>query len=146
MHDDEDDDVTGSARDFLPEKLSLSTLRTAAAGCHGCSLYRNATQTVFGAGPSRARLILVGEQPGNDEDIAGEIAGRFQHTWATTTGHIRILESAQLLNQKKIGRVRHYTINEKRLSVLQEWLSWFKKDSAEAAEFEREPARKSHLR
>jgi uracil-DNA glycosylase family protein len=71
MHDDEDDDVTGSARDFLPERLSLPTLRSAAAGCHGCPLYRNATQTVFGAGPGGARLILVGEQPGNDEDIAG---------------------------------------------------------------------------
>ncbi|PCC68501.1 DNA polymerase [Nannocystis exedens] len=68
MHDD---DVTGSARDFLPERLSLPTLREAAAGCHGCPLYRNATQTVFGAGPGGARLILVGEQPGNDEDIAG---------------------------------------------------------------------------
>lgn len=71
MHDDEDDEVTGSARDFLPDRLSLPALQTAARGCHGCPLYRDATQTVFGAGPSNARLILVGEQPGNDEDLAG---------------------------------------------------------------------------
>lgn len=71
MHDDEDDDVTGSARDFFPARLSMTALRAAADGCRGCPLYRNATQTVFGAGPGSARLILVGEQPGNDEDIAG---------------------------------------------------------------------------
>ena len=71
MHDDEEDDVTGSARDFLPARLSMTALRAAADGCRGCPLYRNATQTVFGAGPGSARLILVGEQPGNDEDIAG---------------------------------------------------------------------------
>ncbi|MDC0720448.1 UdgX family uracil-DNA binding protein [Nannocystis bainbridge] len=71
MHDD-DDEVTGSARDFLPQRLSLPNLRSAARGCHGCPLYRDATQTVFGAGPSGARVMLVGEQPGNDEDIAGE--------------------------------------------------------------------------
>jgi DNA polymerase len=51
---------------------TLDDLRAAAAGCQACDLYRNATQTVFGAGGEGARLMLVGEQPGDREDIAGE--------------------------------------------------------------------------
>ncbi len=51
---------------------SLTRLRDAARGCRRCPLWRHATQTVFGAGPSRARLMLVGEQPGDREDVAGE--------------------------------------------------------------------------
>ncbi|MDQ3343432.1 MAG: UdgX family uracil-DNA binding protein [Actinomycetota bacterium] len=51
---------------------SLDELREAAAGCTNCDLYRHATQTVFGAGPQDARLMLVGEQPGDREDVEGE--------------------------------------------------------------------------
>jgi len=50
---------------------SLDELRTAAAECTACPLYLNATQTVFGEGPPDAPIMLVGEQPGNDEDLAG---------------------------------------------------------------------------
>ncbi|HEX4220823.1 MAG TPA: UdgX family uracil-DNA binding protein [Pseudonocardiaceae bacterium] len=60
------------AQRFLPERGSLSALRAAAAHCEGCDLFEPATQTVFGAGPARARLVLVGEQPGDQEDKAGE--------------------------------------------------------------------------
>ena len=60
------------AEAFLPRRLSLPALRTAAASCRGCPLYRNATQVVFGAGTRRARVMLVGEQPGNAEDLAGK--------------------------------------------------------------------------
>ncbi|HEY2514673.1 MAG TPA: UdgX family uracil-DNA binding protein [Polyangiaceae bacterium] len=49
----------------------LPALREAAAGCHACDLWKNATQTVFGEGPSHARMMLVGEQPGDREDLAG---------------------------------------------------------------------------
>jgi uracil-DNA glycosylase len=62
---------TGSAADFLPQQITLPQLRKAAAGCQGCPLYCNATQAVFGEGPARARLMLVGEQPGDQEDLAG---------------------------------------------------------------------------
>ena len=61
----------GSAADFLPEERSLSALKEAAAGCRGCRLWEIGTQTVFGEGAETARLILVGEQPGNQEDRAG---------------------------------------------------------------------------
>jgi DNA polymerase len=63
---------TGSARDFFPAKITLPQLREASKSCRGCDLYCNATQTVFGAGPSDAVLMLVGEQPGDQEDLAGK--------------------------------------------------------------------------
>jgi uracil-DNA glycosylase len=50
---------------------TIEDLRAAAAHCTACPLYQNATQTVFGEGPSDARIMLVGEQPGNAEDLAG---------------------------------------------------------------------------
>jgi uracil-DNA glycosylase len=56
----------------LSGQASLDDLRRAAVGCKACDLYRNATQTVFGEGGESARLMLVGEQPGDREDIAGE--------------------------------------------------------------------------
>jgi DNA polymerase len=59
------------ATPFLPERRSLKGLREAAAGCRGCHLWRNATQTVFGEGLRRARVMLVGEQPGDREDREG---------------------------------------------------------------------------
>jgi len=51
---------------------SLKTLREAAADCCACPLWKNATQTVFGEGPQAARAMLVGEQPGDREDLAGK--------------------------------------------------------------------------
>lgn len=62
----------GSAGDFLPRTRSRESLRQAAKSCKGCDLYINATQTVFGAGPSAASVMLVGEQPGDIEDQKGE--------------------------------------------------------------------------
>jgi uracil-DNA glycosylase family protein len=64
--------VTASASELLPERLSLTSLRRAAEGCRACPLWRGGTQTVFGAGSSRAPVMLVGEQPGDREDLAGE--------------------------------------------------------------------------
>jgi DNA polymerase len=61
-----------SAADFLPRSRSLEALREAAKLCKGCDLYLNATQTVFGDGPSHASVMLVGEQPGDIEDQKGE--------------------------------------------------------------------------
>ncbi|MGW9070489.1 UdgX family uracil-DNA binding protein [Streptomyces yangpuensis] len=60
------------ATPYLPSRGGLPALRRAAAGCHGCPLFLDATQTVFGTGPAGARLMLVGEQPGDQEDVKGE--------------------------------------------------------------------------
>lgn len=56
---------------FLPARRTLPALRTAARGCRGCPLYVNATQTVFGEGAAHASVMLVGEQPGDREDLSG---------------------------------------------------------------------------
>jgi uracil-DNA glycosylase family protein len=55
-----------------PEGVGLDGLRTAAAGCRACELWEPATQTVFGEGPETARIVFVGEQPGDQEDRKGE--------------------------------------------------------------------------
>jgi uracil-DNA glycosylase family protein len=60
------------ATPFLPPRRSMKALREAAAGCRGCHLWRPATQTVFGEGRKSSRLMLVGEQPGDREDLAGK--------------------------------------------------------------------------
>lgn len=69
------------AEAFLPEKRDIPHLRKAAMGCEGCELYKPATQTVFGEGPAHARIMLVGEQPGNEEDLQG-------HPFVGPAGHV----------------------------------------------------------
>jgi uracil-DNA glycosylase family protein len=64
---------TGDATPFLPARLSLKSLREAAAGCRGCDLYAPATQTVFGEGRKASRVMMVGEVPGDREDRAGHV-------------------------------------------------------------------------
>ena len=60
-----------SARPLIPDRPTLPKLREAARGCRACPLWKRASQTVFGEGPRHARVILVGEQPGDREDIEG---------------------------------------------------------------------------
>lgn len=91
---------TDSAADFLPPQGDLDHLRQAALGCRGCSLYRNATQTVFGEGPVSARVLLVGEQPGDQEDMAG-------HPFVGPAG--RLLDRA--LADAKLNRDELYLTN-----------------------------------
>lgn len=60
-----------SAAELVPRGADVETLRAAAAGCRGCELWEAATQTVFSAGPADARVVLVGEAPGDQEDQQG---------------------------------------------------------------------------
>jgi DNA polymerase len=69
--DDANPDGTRSAAPFVPTTTSIATLTAAAHGCRGCDLYKTATQVVFGAGPRSARVMFVGEQPGDQEDRQG---------------------------------------------------------------------------
>ncbi|HEU4981010.1 MAG TPA: UdgX family uracil-DNA binding protein [Solirubrobacterales bacterium] len=62
---------TSGADALIPERPSLKSLREAAAGCRACPLWKTGTQTVFGEGLKRARLMLIGEQPGDREDREG---------------------------------------------------------------------------
>ncbi|MBX3166624.1 MAG: UdgX family uracil-DNA binding protein [Candidatus Eremiobacteraeota bacterium] len=60
-----------SAADYLPSELSLKALQVSSRDCHGCELYQRATQTVFGEGSPGARIMFIGEQPGDEEDLRG---------------------------------------------------------------------------
>src|SRR5438132_6716350 len=62
---------TGSAAEYLPVRLTLTSLREAAAGCKACPLWKTGTQTVFGEGAAHAEVLFVGEQPGDQEDRQG---------------------------------------------------------------------------
>jgi uracil-DNA glycosylase len=91
---------TGSAADFIPPNPTLAKLREAAAGCRGCDLWVNATQTVFGEGPRAADVMLVGEQPGDQEDRQG-------HPFVGPAG--KLLDAG--LQQAGINRKRVYVTN-----------------------------------
>ena len=62
---------SNSAADYIPEQAALRTLREAVQKCRGCDLYAHATQAVFGEGPKSADIVLIGEQPGDEEDRQG---------------------------------------------------------------------------
>jgi len=59
------------AESWVPDHPTLPKLRVAVQSCRGCDLYRHATQAVFGEGPPRAPMFMIGEQPGNEEDLQG---------------------------------------------------------------------------
>jgi DNA polymerase len=65
-------DTPMTAAPFLPARLSLQSLRTASQECRGCDLYKHATQAVLGSGARSARIMMVGEQPGDQEDRQGQ--------------------------------------------------------------------------
>jgi uracil-DNA glycosylase family protein len=91
---------TSGADALIPERPTLPKLREAAAGCTACPLYKTGTQTVFGEGLKRARLMLIGEQPGDREDIEG-------HPFVGPAG--RILDQA--LEEARIERGDAYVTN-----------------------------------
>ncbi len=70
--DDANPSGTRTAAPFVPESTNVRVLNAAAHECRGCDLYKTATQVVFGAGPKKARVMFVGEQPGDQEDRQGQ--------------------------------------------------------------------------
>ena len=62
----------GSAAPLIRPRPSFTSPKAAAAGCRACPLWQRGTQTVFGEGERSSRVMMVGEQPGNDEDLAGQ--------------------------------------------------------------------------
>jgi uracil-DNA glycosylase len=86
--------------DLLPDRPTLPSVRAAAAECKACDLYKRGTQTVFGEGPRRADIMLVGEQPGDAEDLAG-------HPFVGPAG--RVLDRA--LEEAGIDRRTVYVTN-----------------------------------
>jgi uracil-DNA glycosylase len=86
--------------ELLPDRPTLATVRGVAAGCKACELYKRGTQTVFGEGPGKAEMMLVGEQPGDAEDLAG-------HPFVGPAG--RLLDAA--LEEAGIDRSHVYVTN-----------------------------------
>jgi DNA polymerase len=86
--------------ELLPSRPSLSSVRAVASGCKACDLYKRGTRTVFGEGPARAKVMFVGEQPGDAEDLAG-------HPFVGPAG--RLLDKA--LEEAGIDRTLVYVTN-----------------------------------
>lgn len=89
-----------SALDYFPDEISYPLLVNAAAGCMGCDIYKNATQTVFGEGSMRPTVMFVGEQPGDEEDLSG-------HPFVGPAG--RLFDKA--LGEAGIDRKKTYVTN-----------------------------------
>jgi DNA polymerase len=89
-----------SAAPFVPPTHSLNVLRTAAAECRGCDLYQYATQVVFGEGPNDSKVVMVGEQPGDEEDQKG-------HPFVGPSG--RLLSKA--MHEAGLDREKIYVTN-----------------------------------
>src|SRR5262245_30703289 len=90
----------GNAENLIPDTPTLFSLKEAASDCKACDLWENATQTVFGEGAKRAKVMFIGEQPGNDEDLKG-------HPFVGPAG--RVLDQA--LEEAGIDRRQTYVTN-----------------------------------
>jgi uracil-DNA glycosylase family protein len=89
-----------SAAKWVPETRDLRTLQDAARACQGCELYKRATQVVFGEGPRDAKLVMIGEQPGDEEDRKG-------HPFVGPAG--RVLDKA--IREAGLEREKIYVTN-----------------------------------
>lgn len=126
---------SSSAAEYVPDSASLSTLAEAARGCHGCELYEDATQTVFGRGPARARVMLVGEQPGDVEDQrgipfvgpAGKVLVRALTEVGLTPGTVYVTNAVKhfrwRLDPKGSKRRLHQTPTAGNVRACRPWLS-----------------------
>ena len=102
------------AESFLPSRSTLPKLRAAVQDCRGCPLYLGATQAVFGEGPADARIILVGEQPGDREDLeghpfvgpAGKLLDRALQAAGLERGKVFITNAVKHFNFEPRGKFR----------------------------------------
>jgi len=114
----------------LPEGATLDEARTKAARCRACDLWRRATQTVFGAGDPRAKIVLVGEQPGDQEDRAGRPfvgpAGRVLEEALAAAGvdvaHVYLTNAVKHFKWEPRGKRRLHA--KPRLSEIQACQPW----------------------
>jgi DNA polymerase len=122
-----------TAREFVPAGADLDKLREAAAGCRGCGLYENATQTVFGRGDADARVVMVGEQPGDVEDQrglpfvgpAGHLLRRAVDDAGLDPSHLYITNAVKHFKFKSTGtgkRRLHQTPDRAEIRACRPWL------------------------
>jgi uracil-DNA glycosylase len=120
-----------SAAEFVPATHSLAKLRAAAAHCEGCDLFRRATQTVFGEGKRQSTLMVVGEQPGDQEDRQGEPfvgpAGRFLDEVLDAAGidrqNVYVTNAVKHFKWEPRGKRRlHSRPNAREIAACRPWL------------------------
>jgi DNA polymerase len=120
-----------SARDYLPKRKTLPNMRAAIESCRGCDLYKQATHAVFGEGPASAQCIMIGEQPGNDEDLQGKPfvgpAGRVLNKALTEVGiqHERVYITNAVKHFKhefRGNRRLHRSPNRAEAAACRPWL------------------------
>jgi DNA polymerase len=119
------------AEQWVPDHATVERLREAAAGCKGCDLWSNATQTVFGEGSEHAKLMLVGEQPGDHEDVEGKPfvgpAGRLLDTAleraAIPRGNVYLTNVVKHFKWVRRGKRRlHEKPNSQEVRACRPWL------------------------
>ena len=120
-----------SALEFLPPRRDLSSLRAAAKDCRGCDLYRQATQVVFGVGPAPATIFLVGEQPGDREDMegkpfvgpAGKLLDKCLESAGVDRGKVYITNAVKHFKWEPRGKIRlHKKPNSLEVAACRPWL------------------------
>jgi uracil-DNA glycosylase family protein len=122
---------TAGAQPYVPRSRSLTTLARSVRECRGCPLYRDSTQAVFGAGPRTAHMMLVGEQPGDREDLAGAPfvgpAGRVLDTALEAAGidrgEVYVTNAVKHFKFSRDGRRRiHKTPSRTEVVACRPWL------------------------
>jgi uracil-DNA glycosylase len=120
-----------TAEPFVPASRSLKTLRDAARDCRGCPLWKSGTQTVFGEGPNRARVVMVGEQPGDREDLAGRPfvgpAGKLLDQALVAAGidrnDVYVTNAVKHFKWEPVGKRRlHKKPNAREIAACRPWL------------------------
>lgn len=131
LPDDESAPLLAKPVDHIPEG-SLELLREQAQDCRACPLWRNATQTVFGAGPPDARVMFIGEQPGSQEDIEGKPfvgpAGKLLHEALTAAGinpaTLYVTNTVKHFKYERSGKIRlHKRANAAEQAACRPWLA-----------------------
>ena len=125
------DEEEGAAAPLVPRSRALSTLREAASHCLACPLGPAATQTVFGEGPKSAHLCMVGEQPGNDEDLsgtpfvgpAGKLLDRAMQEVGLPRRDVYLTNAVKHFNYRPLGKKRLHAKPEwKHVEACRPWL------------------------
>jgi DNA polymerase len=120
-----------TAAPFVPPTATLEELALAVQQCQGCELYRNATQAVFGQGPACARIIMVGEQPGDQEDLqgrpfigpAGRLLDRALEEAGITRSEVYVTNAVKHFKFEVRGKRRiHKKPNDSEMGACRPWL------------------------
>ena len=121
-----------AARDLIPDRPTIRALRAAAASCRACQLWERATQTVFGEGATHAEVMLVGEQPGDREDVeghpfvgpAGKVLDRALDEAGIDRADVYITNVVKHFNWEPRGKRRiHKKPNAEEVAACKPWLS-----------------------